>query len=183
MTWGHGWLKVSRFHFVFSCLEKDFLCLSSFCRSARSWAGATRSQYGPFLHQLSEPLQLLESNTWPSTKETQQGRTTGGNCSPNISDEFIKHAERAVCVCAPVGSTQAFYVVLHQYICRNVSERWRVMTLMLFGKVLMQETVKWCSGSVPAASRSPLRAARLVSRGHVMEAFILTCLPPSQLSQ
>lgn len=52
---------------------------SSFHWSVRSWAGVTRSPYGPSPHGHSEPFQVKESSILPGTKETsQQGRTARG---------------------------------------------------------------------------------------------------------
>lgn len=71
------WLEVSFFHSVIARLENIYSAsaptfsssqlhmwnFSSFHWSVRSWAGATRSQYGPSPLRRSEPFQVQESNT------------------------------------------------------------------------------------------------------------------------
>lgn len=131
------WFKVSLFHFVIGCMENIYSAsaptfsspqplignFSSFHWPVRSWAGATRSQYGPSPFQHSESFQVQESNTWPSTKETSQhGRTTEGNCTSNIIDDSIKKAwgGEGVLFVFMHQCTQAFYAVLHWHIWGNV---------------------------------------------------------------
>lgn len=122
--------------FFFFSLGKYLFCLCTkmliitapfwkpFHWSVRSWAGATRGLYGPSPLQRSEPLQVQESNTYPGTKEiSQQGRTTGGNCSPAVPPTLLmtlsKRHEREGCLWSE-QCTQAFYVVMHQHICVEI---------------------------------------------------------------
>lgn len=95
----YGWLIEWIFFFSLGkylfCLCTKMLIITApfwkpFHWSVRSWAGATRSLYGPSPLQRSEPLQVQESNTYPGTKEiSQQGRTTGGNCSPAVPPTLL----------------------------------------------------------------------------------------------